>query len=247
MDGEFVVPLPAREAGKFSNPEFTAKGEKRAIVPLVSMQTLWFNTGTLCNIECENCYIFSSPTNDALVYLSIEDVTQYLDELDHLKEKTPKRWSPREIGFTGGEPFMNPAIIDILRETLSRGHKVLMLTNAMAPMMRPRMREGLLELQELYGEQLTMRISIDHYSKDLHDKERGEGAFEKTLIGMRWLSEHGFRLDVAGRTCWGEDEAHAREGYASLFAPGDFDGVLENFGQKTGRHHVRQLADDCAP
>jgi len=118
---------------------------------------------------------------------------------------------------------MNPAIIDILRETLSRGHKVLMLTNAMAPMMRPRMREGLLELQELYGEQLTMRISIDHYSKDLHDKERGEGAFEKTLIGMRWLSEHGFRLDVAGRTCWGEDEAHAREGYASLFATEGFD------------------------
>ena len=41
-----------------------------------------------------------------------------------------------EIGFTGGEPFMNSEIIDMLRLSLERGFSVLVLTNAMLPMMR---------------------------------------------------------------------------------------------------------------
>ncbi|HBJ92950.1 MAG TPA: radical SAM protein, partial [Hyphomonadaceae bacterium] len=67
---------------KFSHPEVTAKGETRAQVTYTGTKTLWFNTGTLCNIECVNCYIESSPTNDRLVYLKLSDVTPYLDELD---------------------------------------------------------------------------------------------------------------------------------------------------------------------
>ena len=54
---------------KFEHPEITATGEVRAVVGLKDPKTLWFNTGTLCNIECNSCYIKSSPTNDALVYL----------------------------------------------------------------------------------------------------------------------------------------------------------------------------------
>ena len=42
---------------KFSDPRITAKGETRATVALDRLETLWFNTGTLCNIECANCYI----------------------------------------------------------------------------------------------------------------------------------------------------------------------------------------------
>ena len=47
-------PLPAK---KFQHPDITAKGEPRAQVSLKEAKTLWFNTGTLCNIECLNCYI----------------------------------------------------------------------------------------------------------------------------------------------------------------------------------------------
>jgi hypothetical protein len=49
---------------KFQDPLRTAKGEERAFVAFEGFQTLWFNTGTLCNITCVNCYIESSPTND---------------------------------------------------------------------------------------------------------------------------------------------------------------------------------------
>src|SRR5579884_1369258 len=42
---------------KFADPDFAADGQRRARVPLHGLETLWFNTGTLCNIACENCYI----------------------------------------------------------------------------------------------------------------------------------------------------------------------------------------------
>ena len=105
--------------GKFENPDLTAKGEERAEVPFMKMATLWFNTGTLCNIECQNCYILSSPTNDQLVYISHAEVIHYLDEIKQLN------WTPSEIGFTGGEPFMNPDIIPMLATCLKRGYEVL--------------------------------------------------------------------------------------------------------------------------
>ena len=199
-----------RPSEKFSHPDITAKGETRAYVAYSGTQTLWFNTGTLCNIECANCYIESSPTNDRLVYLSLNDVTPFLDELDAAGE------TPIEIGLTGGEPFMAPEIISILDACLSRGHEVLLLTNAMQPMMRPRVMEGLLAIKETYGERLTLRISLDHYSRRYHDEERGAGSFDLTLKGMIWLAENGFQMAIAGRTMWHEPEDEAREGYRAL-------------------------------
>ncbi|MEM9572242.1 MAG: radical SAM protein [Pseudomonadota bacterium] len=195
---------------KFQDPKVTANGEVRARVSYERTKTLWFNTGTLCNIECTNCYIESSPTNDRLVYLTVSDVEPYLDELDVAGE------TAIEIGFTGGEPFMAPEMIDILRLVLARGHSVLMLTNAMQPMMRPRVKGGLMELRETYDDQLIMRVSLDHFSPDLHDKERGPGAFDLAMKGLRWLSENDFNLALAGRTIWGEEEEIARKGYAAL-------------------------------
>ena len=120
-----------RAVEKFSDPQVTATGEMRASVGLKRLETLWFNTGTLCNIECANCYILSSPSNDALVYLTTDDVTGYLDEIRDNDLGT------REIGFTGGEPFLNPSMCAMVRQALERGFEVLILTNAMRPMMRP--------------------------------------------------------------------------------------------------------------
>ncbi len=204
--------LENAEHAKFSDPFVTAKGETRASVPLSDPQTLWFNTGTLCNIECVNCYIESSPENDRLVYLTADEVSDFLDQLE------ARNWDVREIGFTGGEPFMNPEMVEMARRSLVRGYEVLILTNAMRPMMRPRVREGLATLVAEYGDRLTLRISVDHWSAEKHDEERGAGSFAKTVEGMEWLRDTGARMTVAGRTLWHEDEAEARAGYAGFYA-----------------------------
>lgn len=196
---------------KFSDPYTTAKGEKRAHVNLKALQTLWFNTGTLCNIECVNCYIESSPQNDRLVYLTHSEVCAYLDEIAALSLPT------EEIGITGGEPFMNPDILKITEEVLQRGFRLLVLTNAMRPMQRARIAPGLLEIKRRCGERMTMRVSIDHFTKECHEQERGAGTWEPAIQGLQWLCRNGFNIDIAGRTRWGEDEAALRDGYAALF------------------------------
>jgi len=196
---------------KFVHPDLTAKGEQRAAVGFHTLKTLWFNTGTLCNIQCKNCYILSSPTNDDLVYLTEADMAPYLDEIDALG------FGSVEIGFTGGEPYMNPAMNRLTEMALERGHRVLILTNAMKPMMRPKVQDGLLDLQAKYGDRIEMRLSLDHYTAEHHDAERGDGGFAATLEGMAWLAEYGFTLSAAGRSLWNESDAEARAGFKALF------------------------------
>lgn len=196
----------------FTDPDLTARGEPRAHVSWTGLSTLWLNTGTLCNIECANCYIESSPKNDRLVYLSLADVVPLLDEVDTLNE------GPKEIGITGGEPFMCPDILVIMENVLARGHTLLVLTNAMAPMMRPRIREGLLALHARFADRMVLRVSMDHHGEALHDEERGAGSYAQAVKGLSWLAEHGFATAIAGRQVLLEDDATARAGYGALIA-----------------------------
>lgn len=201
---------PPTSAGKFVDPDWTAKGEVRASVSPTGLRTLWFNTGSLCNITCDGCYIESSPTNDRLAYLSQADVRRYLDEIAR------ERLSVDEIGFTGGEPFMNRALPAMLADVLGRGFRALVLTNAMKPMHH--CRAQLLSLKERHGPALVIRVSVDHHTPAGHERLRGAGSWQPMIEGLHWLAHHGFRVHVAGRTLWHEDEAAERAGYAALFA-----------------------------
>lgn len=197
---------------KFQDPDWTLTGEERARVPLTALETLWINTGTLCNITCSNCYIESSPENDRLAYIGAADVAAYLDEIarDGLGTKV--------IAFTGGEPFMNPEFLDMLGDTLARGHDVLVLTNAMQPLQRPRIKAGLAQLVQRHGAALTVRVSLDHHSAVLHEAERGKGSWAIVMRGIDWLVEIGARVAIAGRNCWDESLEDAQKAYARLFA-----------------------------
>ena len=190
-------------AAKWAAAETTAQGKPRAKVEPAALRTLWVNTGTLCNIECAHCYIESSPRNGRLEYLRAAEIRPFLDEA--------RAMGAGEIGFTGGEPFMNPDLISMAGECLERGFEVLILTNAMAPMMN-RSRE-LLDLSTRPGRGLRLRVSLDHHTAAAHDAERGAGAFDKTMAGLRWLLDAGIDASVAGRAFVDEDEDAAREGY----------------------------------
>jgi hypothetical protein len=204
-------PIIAREhPPRFTDPAITADGVRRASVALRRLETLWLNTGTLCNLTCEHCYIESSPRNDRLSYLSRAEARAYLDELARLDHGT------RTIGFTGGEPFMNPDLPGMLDDCLAAGYEALVLTNAMKPMTK--CRAALLDLRARYGRRLTLRVSIDHFRRELHEQERGRRSWQPTLDGVRWLCENDFAVTVAGRTRWGDAEAELRTGFAALFA-----------------------------
>ncbi len=205
-----AVVHPPLDPAKFRDPAVTARGETRATVALKSLETLWFNTGTLCNLTCRNCYIESSPRNDRLAYLTLAEVVAYLDEI------AARRLPTRLFGFTGGEPCMNRDLPHMLEAVLSRGLDAIVLTNAMKPMRR--MADRLLALNERYGAALTIRISIDHYGPEVHEEERGRRTWRPTIEGLLWLVRSGFKVHVAGRLLCGESEDVVRHGFARLFA-----------------------------
>jgi MoaA/NifB/PqqE/SkfB family radical SAM enzyme len=195
------------DPAKFRDANVTAKGEARAQVALTGLKTLWFNTGTLCNLACKSCYIESSPTNDALVYLVLAEVGSYLDEI--ARDNLPTR----EIAFTGGEPFMNPDMVAMIALCLDRGFNVLVLTNAMRPMRR--FEAQLLALAN--KDRLTFRVSLDHHTQTVHEEERGANSWDKALGGINWLAANGFKLAIAGRHLPSESDSNARASYAALF------------------------------
>ncbi len=240
IDTAIVMTGPA---AKFVDPDTTALGDPRARVPLDELRTLWINTGTPCNITCRNCYIESSPENDRLAYITAAETLPFLDEASAL--------GCRQIGFTGGEPFLNPEILQLLRLALERGFEVLVLTNAMLPMQRPHIKTGLGSLRAKYGVRLAVRVSIDHHTRALHDEERGRGSFERTIAGVDWLVASGFRVSIAGRTCWGQTEAEEREGFRAMFAergwPFDADDAasLMLFPEMEGKTEVPEISLAC--
>ena len=231
------------DPAKFRDPAVTATGERRASVALTALRTLWFNTGTLCNLACANCYIESSPKNDRLVYLTLAEVTDYLDEI------ACDGWPTAEIAFTGGEPFMNPDLCAMLETVLDRGLQALVLTNAMRPMMK--CAAPLLALHAKYGDRLCLRVSLDHYEGAMHELVRGKRSWQPALDGLKWLSAQGFNIHAASRSCWGESEANTRAGFARLFAREDIaidadDPVrLMIFPEMDERIDVPEITEQC--
>jgi uncharacterized Fe-S cluster-containing radical SAM superfamily protein len=238
-----MTELSLLDPRKFRDPLVTAKGERRARVALRSLDTLWFNTGTLCNLTCRHCYIESSPKNDRLVYLSAAEVAEYLDEIAALGLPT------RRIGFTGGEPFMNPELPAMLEASLARGFRALVLTNAMKPMRKQR--AALLALRERFGERLQVRVSLDHYGPRVHEEERGKRSWQPTIDGLLWLAREGFAVTVASRRLSGEDEGAIRAGFARLFAElglgldADEPETLTVFPEMNEKADVPEITEAC--
>lgn len=203
-----LFPTPSGPV-KFGDPFVTARGERRAHAPFVRLETLWFNTGTLCNLGCRDCYIESSPKNDRLVYLTRGEARSFLEEAAKIAE------GPLEIGYTGGEPFMNLDLLGMIEDSLVAGHRVLVLTNAMKPMQHSK--RALLELNERFPGRLRCRVSLDHYRAEGHEKIRGPKSWGPAVDGLLWLAANNFDVAVAARMASNENEAETRAGFRDLF------------------------------
>ncbi|OIQ17600.1 MAG: radical SAM protein [Bacteriovorax sp. MedPE-SWde] len=230
------------KAKKFIDPLITNDGKERAYVDLKELKTLWFNSGTRCNLHCQNCYIESSPTNDRLAYITDSEVVPFLEEI-----KTEK-YPVELIGVTGGEPFLNPHMIPIIIETLKRDLEILVLTNAVNVINR--YKEKLIEIKNTYGDKLHLRISLDHHTKEFHEKERGENTFDKTIENIKWFTQEGFNISIAGRSLTDENLEQATRSYEELLKKSDIKIDLENgklvvFPEMDMNRDVPEITTEC--
>ncbi|MEM7481135.1 MAG: radical SAM protein [Acidobacteriota bacterium] len=146
-------------------------------VRLAALDTLWFQVaGTVCNLACNHCFISCSPTNRTHEMMSLAEVEGYLVEAVELGVK--------EYYFTGGEPFLNPAMEAILEATLAVG-PANVLTNGL--LLDSERCARLRALQDASEYSLDLRVSLDGFDAASNDPIRGEGSFERVLNGVRNL------------------------------------------------------------
>ncbi len=162
--------------------------------PLLALDTLWFQVaGTLCNLRCTHCFISCSPENHTHEMMSLEQVERLLGEAVALGVK--------EYYFTGGEPFMNRELLEMLEAALAQG-PVAVLTNGL--LIKDETARRLKRLSDASEYSLDLRISIDGWDAASNDPIRGEGTFERIMAGVRSLAEAGLNPVITVTEACGE-------------------------------------------
>ena len=240
LNGDQEDLIKIHQIDKFTNPVRTADGALRARVEFQTLETLWINTGTICNLECDGCYIESSPKNDRLAWVDQADVENVLTQLSQIDAAKPL------IGFTGGEPFANPHFLAVLAPVLEQGYSTLILTNATTPLWIKR--HKLSAMADRYSEQITFRVSLDHYHQTEHDQIRGKGSFAKAQRGLTWLVEQGYTVSIAGRSLSSNIEEDSQGYHAFINSLGPQFEPLHNtltVFPEMGDQDVPEISEDC--
>jgi AdoMet-dependent heme synthase len=164
------------------------------IIPLQHLDQLWFQVaGTRCNLTCHHCFISCSPKNHSFGFLSLDEVLSRLDEAQALGVK--------EYYFTGGEPFLNPQLVEMLEATLKIGPATV-LTNG--TVLRQSWLERLIDADRQSRYSLEFRVSIDGFSAETNDPIRGVGTFERAMDGVSKLVASGFLPLITAARTWDE-------------------------------------------
>ncbi|MDH4043464.1 MAG: radical SAM protein [Gemmatimonadota bacterium] len=151
-------------------------------VPLTALDQLWFQvSGTVCNLRCRHCFISCAPDNHAFWFMDRVQVSAALAESTALGVK--------EYYFTGGEPFMQPALPAMLAETLALGPATV-LTNG--TLFTPRRVAELARLAAASMYSLELRVSLDGVTVEANDAIRGPGTFARALDGIGRVVAAGF-------------------------------------------------------
>ena len=177
------------------------------VVPLAHLDDLWFQVGgTLCNLTCRHCFISCSPHNHSFGFLDLATVRRHLDESVALGVK--------EYYFTGGEPFLNRDMVQILELTMQYGPATV-LTNGTVFRDESLERLRCAEKASLYS--LEFRVSMDGYTPEENDAVRGAGTSERILSGVRMLLDYDFLpIMTVTRTKDEQDDGELFHGFVRL-------------------------------
>ena len=198
-----VVPPAERSRGRFhvysdALPGLEPEEDGRPVVSLfgsgVFPPRLWIYTNFHCNLACSYCAVASSPLARPRS-LGLARFRRLVDEA--VAEGF------EELYVTGGEPFVEPEIADMLAYA-SEHLPTVVLTNAM--LFSGRRRD---DLRRLAGrDTLVLQTSIDGARPATHDRLRGTGSWRRTIEGIELGRSLGLRI----RAAMTETEANRGEG-----------------------------------
>lgn len=124
-----------------------------------------------CNLKCQHCYL---PINNPSGHSDL-DLSSWCKILDEYQILINKLWLEPEIAISGGEPFLSPSLIPLLKEIFHRWPKVQVFILSNGTIYD---REC---LEIVRDHKIGLQISIDGPDAKKHDFIRGEGRFNKTV------------------------------------------------------------------
>ena len=148
------------------------------------LDTLQVNLGYRCNQACFHCHVNASP--DRKEMMARETVDLVLRVLEARSLAT--------IDITGGAPELNPHFRHLVSGARRLGVRVIDRCN-LTIVNEP----GFEDLaQYLADERVEVTASLPCYTKDNVDRQRGEDAFESSMLGLRKLNALGYGRDGSG-------------------------------------------------
>lgn len=189
-----------------------ANADARASLPAPTLEfehldTLWLQvTGTLCNLACLHCFITCGPNNDSHPMMTTEQVLLTLEDA--------RKYAPKEVYFTGGEPFMHPDIKTLIAETLELA-PLSILTNGI--LIDDEMARWLGETFRASRYSFDVRVSLDGTTAQENDAIRGRNTFEQILAAIDRLWAAGINPVITVTTCHAElGESDGRQRFIDL-------------------------------
>lgn len=144
---------------------------------------LWLYTNYHCNLACTYCLTESSP----------KVAPRRLDRIRMVEiSKQAASLGFTGIGLTGGEPFLEPDMVQSIDE-ISDILPVTVLTNGTLFHTAKRLDA----VSTLAGRPVRLQISLDHPDADENDAMRGAGNFKRVALAVPKLIERGVHVRIA--------------------------------------------------
>lgn len=154
---------------------------QQGALPLVRerVRTLQINVGKLCNMACHHCHVEAGPKRTEIMEREVAE------RLVQLLARSP---DIEVVDFTGGAPELNPHFRDLVEQARRLGRRVIDRCN-LTILFEP----GCSDLAEfLAHHQVEIVASLPCYSADNVEKQRGRGAFDKSIQALRLLNDLGY-------------------------------------------------------
>ena len=137
-----------------------------------------------CNNNCVMCSNYSIRESE-----EDRDISKLLSRI---KEKEPY---PKEITFTGGEPFLNPEIFNLIKKfrSLYPNAEINILTNGRI-FFYPKYCS---EIKKHFDDNMKLAISLLGPTPQIHDGVTlSSGSFHQTVEGIKRLTELNVKIEL---------------------------------------------------
>lgn len=163
-------------AGLLTEKRPNRKGLIKRVTVDPPLRVVFVELTQKCNLRCKHCYVpdCSNPAKKVNVsQMTLDDIRDLISQIDEL--------GVMELQLTGGEPFVLPHILDIIKEAQSRLIPCSVFTNGTL------MTEQIFRYISENNHGLIFYISLDGY-QETHDAfRRYRGAFLKTIGTIKRL------------------------------------------------------------